>query len=122
MSKIELDGHCHCGRVRWTCSTRPEHLTRCNCSLCRRTGAVWAHRDPADVRLAYDPDDVIRYAHGDKSLDTVSCAHCGNTTHWEARDKSINRIALNTTMCDPAQVADLPVRLFDGADSWTYLD
>ena len=32
------------------------------------------------------------------------------------------RVALNARLLPPAELVDLPVRHFDGADTWKYLD
>jgi hypothetical protein len=32
------------------------------------------------------------------------------------------KMAVNARMMDPEEIADIPVRRFDGASSWTYLD
>ena len=35
-------GSCHCGAVRFQVEAEIEELTRCDCSLCRRKGALMA--------------------------------------------------------------------------------
>ena len=84
-----IEGACHCGAVRFTLRGRPEHLTRCNCSLCRRVRGLWAHAPVQDVTLSYDPDAVIRYVQGDRTLALISCRTCGGTTHWEGLDPTL---------------------------------
>lgn len=34
---------CHCGKVRIEIGTLPATVTDCNCSLCRRYGALWGY-------------------------------------------------------------------------------
>lgn len=41
-----IEGSCHCGNVKFTVTERPKWLTSCNCSICRRHAALWAHLDP----------------------------------------------------------------------------
>ena len=117
-----IEGACHCGAVRFTLRGRPEHLTRCNCSLCRRVRGLWAHAPVQDVTLSYDPDAVIRYVQGDRTLALISCRTCGGTTHWEGLDPTLDRVGVNFSMAEPAAIAGLRVRSFDGAETWTYLD
>ena len=38
-----LMGSCHCGRAHWTLEGDPGSITACNCTLCRRYGALWAY-------------------------------------------------------------------------------
>jgi len=44
-------------------------------------------------------------------------------THWEPVDKqNTQRMALNARLMDPAAIAHIRVRHFDGAESFRYLD
>jgi hypothetical protein len=36
-------GSCHCGAVQFELTESPETLVDCNCSICRRIGALWGH-------------------------------------------------------------------------------
>jgi len=118
-----IEGHCHCGAVRWRLNVKPDWLTRCNCSYCRRANALWAHADASQVRLDYPAGGVVRYLQGDRTLVFVSCLSCGCTTHWEAADReSGGRMAVNANMAEPAAITGLRIRRFDGAASWEFLD
>lgn len=118
-----LKGSCHCGSIKFVLNVVPDWLTSCNCSYCRRSGAVWAHATPSDISVDYQQSDVVRYAHGDKSLTFVSCKICGCTTHWEPlKEQTHPRMALNMNMVRSDDIKDIRVRLFDGAESWTYFD
>jgi hypothetical protein len=115
-----IRGSCHCGAVRFELATTPAWLTACNCSICRRTGALWAHADASEIKLTREPDATFGYCWGDKSLVFRTCRTCGCTTHWEGLRHS--RMAVNCRLSDPADIAGLPIRHFDGADTWAYLD
>tara|TARA_R110002072_G_scaffold66283_9_gene163438 strand:+ start:247 stop:654 length:408 start_codon:yes stop_codon:yes gene_type:complete len=118
-----IEGHCHCGAVRWTLTVRPDWLTRCNCSYCRRANALWAHADRSQVVFDYRADGVVRYVQGDKSLAFISCRSCSCTTHWEGVDPAgSGRLAVNANMAAPAAIEGLRIRNFDGAESWEFLD
>jgi hypothetical protein len=76
-----------------------------------------------DLRLAGKGALVTGGAGGvgrGKSLAFHSCRTCGCTTHWEGQRDS--RMAVNCRMADPAAIAALRIRRFDGADSWAFLD
>ncbi len=122
MTKPALSASCHCGAVTWSLAERPGKLVRCNCSLCRRVGALWAHAEQAGATFSYDPAKVVKYAYGDKTLTVVSCAVCGNTTHYEGLGEYADRCAVNASMANPAELDGIPVKHFDGAESWEYLD
>ncbi len=118
-----FEGSCHCGAVRFSVGEEPQWLVRCNCSYCRRCGGTWGHFTSDKVTLEYDPAHVVRYVWGDKTLANISCKTCGCTTHWESISAAAGtRMGLNFNMVDPAAIADLRVRRFDGADTWEFLD
>lgn len=118
-----LTGGCHCGAVRWRLAHRPADLTRCTCSYCRRSGALWAYGARREITIEADEAALIRYVQGDRTLAFVSCRVCGCTTHWDSLDPSDDaRMAVNARMADPIEIEDLPVRVFDGADSWRYVE
>ena len=118
-----LKGSCHCGAVKFELDDSPEWLTVCNCSICRRLGAVWAHSDIPNIKIVSAPDATFSYAQGDKTLAIHTCKTCGCTTHWESlQAEETSFMAVNTRMIEPADIADIRVRVFDGADTWKYLD
>ncbi|MBU2678082.1 MAG: GFA family protein [Gammaproteobacteria bacterium] len=118
-----LHGSCHCGAVRIEVARRPRSLTQCTCSICRRYGAQWAYYSRKTATISCNPDDVTAYVWGDKTLEFFHCNRCGCLTHYESVDKEDDsRIAVNARMISPADMADVKLRLFDGAETWKYLD
>ena len=117
----KISGSCHCGKVAFEISEAPAQLVDCNCSSCRRIGALWGHIDPANFILTSE-GETISYIHGDRTLSTHSCTNCGCTTFWKPVDPGLARMAVNFRMCDPEVVSGFRVRRFDGADSWEFLD
>lgn len=130
-----LQGSCHCGAVRLTLPHVPDKATRCNCSICRRLGGVWAYYAVGSVVVQGHPEHTEAYIWGDKSLRTIRCKTCGVATHWEplepleplapvdapAPQQPVQH-GVNLNNFEPALVQAVPVRLFDGADTWTFLD
>ena len=118
-----LAGSCHCGAVRIELASPSEHLIDCNCSICRRYGALWALIEAADVRLTGHPARTVGYEWGKRSIRTFHCGTCGCVTHWEpvAPDAG-TRFGVNMRNFDSKAIAGIAVRRFDGADTWTYLD
>lgn len=114
-----IEGTCHCGAVRYRIESAPEQVTECNCSSCRRTGALMAYYKPADVEIDGETDV---YMWGDRSLRLHRCKTCGNVTHWSPVDSTVERMGLNARLMPPEVLKAARVRKFDGADSWTFLD
>ena len=114
---------CHCGDVRLQVAARPESLTECNCSICRRYAARWAYYTRKTAQVLSDPDKVGVYIWGDRMLEFYHCKRCGCLTHSESVEKTDDsRIAVNARMMSPDDVADVRLKFFDGADTWQYVD
>jgi len=73
------EGGCHCGSIRITVNDDPVDASECNCSICRRTGALWTCSSPTRVTVC---GEGIGYVHGDKCLTLFHCNTCGVITHW----------------------------------------
>lgn len=113
-----LEGTCHCGSARWKLSELPVSATACNCTACRRYGALWAY--------GYEGENITVSGHTrayirGKSLSFNFCPGCGGVTHWRAlaaNDQGRRRIAVNLRMSDPEPIAQVPIDHFDGLDQW----
>ena len=118
-----LSGTCHCGAVRLDVPGPPPTLILCNCSICRRYGALWAFYPKDEVRVAGHPEHTEGYVWGDRTITTLRCRHCGCVTHWDhLPPKSGPQLSVNMRNFDPAEVGEARLRRFDGAHSWSYLD
>jgi len=118
-----IKGSCHCGDVTFSVPRKPQWLTVCNCSICRRVGALWAHFPVEDVEISAAPESTIAYVQGDKTLAVHTCKQCGCTPYWENLNPEENsRMAVNFRMCDPGEIDNIKLRHFDGADTWQFLD
>ena len=116
-------GSCHCGAVEIVYHGTPEKLVSCNCSICRRLAPLWAHGPEGVVAVKAPEGGLRRYNWGDRGIDFCACATCNCITHWEGRENATPRpMALNFNLVDPAAIAHLRIRHFDGADSWIFLD
>ncbi len=118
-----LAATCHCGDVKIEVPSRPDTVTLCNCSICRRLGALWAYYKVGTVRVTGHPENTNSYIWGDKTLRTVRCRRCGCVTHWEPLSLAAGgRMAVNVRNFDPEEFDELRIRRFDGARSWKYVD
>lgn len=118
-----LEATCHCGAVGLRVAALPDRITECNCSICRRTGALWAYYAVAQVEVVRGANATATYIWGDRTIAFHHCRTCGCTTHYSGvGDGGLDRIAVNARLL-PLDAADpVPVRRFDGADSWTAVD
>jgi hypothetical protein len=116
-----LQGTCHCGASGWTLDGDPGSITACNCTLCRRYGALWAY-DYEDGRIRVS-GPVARYhrARPDPALEILFCPTCGCVLCWRGlrlEPDGRRRIAVNVRLAPPDAVADLVIDHFDGLDTF----
>lgn len=101
-------------------------LTRCNCSICRRYGALWAYQQRKAIRVSDEKNALRGYRWGKGALEFFHCSFCGCVTHYhhtDRREDGSDMSAVNMRNAnDPSRIANLPVRLLDGAGSWKVLD
>jgi hypothetical protein len=118
-----LVGGCHCGAVRVEIPRRPRTLTNCNCSICRRYGALWAYYQAAAVRIVHEPGATESYSWGRKALRFVRCRTCGCLVNWErAQPRKVSYVGVNARNFEPSALGPVRIRALDGADTWKYLD
>ncbi len=112
---------CHCGGITLTAVQPPATVTSCNCSICYRLGSLWAYFTADQIEIV-KVTELREYSWGDKMIRYYSCTQCGCTTHYMSLQKDGRiRVAINTRMAALADTKNIPVRYFDGADSWRYL-
>lgn len=117
--ELPAEGACHCGRIRFTLPYLPQRITRCNCSVCRRYAAGWGYYQRREVAMTIADETEAAYAWNDHMIRFIHCRHCGCLTHYEDVERTPeSRLAVNMNMVAPALWQDLPVRYFDGADTF----
>ena len=118
-----LVASCHCGAVEIEIDRRPRTLTQCTCSVCRRYGALWIYRTRKTARVVRGANAESAYLWNDKVMEFYHCNGCGCVTRYESIEKADDsRIAVNARMLAPQEIEDARIRIFDGADSWKFLD
>ncbi len=114
---------CHCGAIQIEISELPARLIECNCSICRRCGALWGYLNRKTAMVSFAPGAASAYVWGDKDIEFIHCNTCGCVTHYEGIEKTEEeRLAVNFRMFPASEIASLELRMFDGADSWKLLD
>ena len=122
LDKIDVkpvhQGSCHCGAVKFTVKL-PDGLVdprRCNCSMCRRRGAIVASVPLADLKIDQGEASLGTYQFNTKTAKHHFCLHCGIYTHHQRRsDPTLYAINIGCLEgVDPFVLAKVPV--YDGAD------
>ena len=132
---MTVQGSCHCGGVRIEVPAAPEWAASCNCSVCRRTGALVSYYRPAEVRVE---GKTATYITGDRFIRFHHCTECACHTHWSANPEALagelpeevrsaldDRMGVNARLLDGFELRggrclmdgrELEVRFFDNAD------
>lgn len=117
-----LTGSCHCGNAGWTLAGDPGPVTACNCTLCRRYGALWAYDFEGERAAVHGPlSRFVRVGKADPALEILFCPHCAAVIAWRGlrlKEDGRRRMAVNVRLAPPDAVADLPIDHFDGLDSF----
>lgn len=123
-NELLINMSCHCGALKLEINGAiPAAVTSCNCSICRRSGALVAYYNPKNVRILAEAGATDEYSWGDKSIAFVRCSTCGCFSHWRSLDPNMtDRMGVNVRLFTNVDFTKIKVRRFDGADTWKYLD
>ena len=110
-----LNGSCHCGTVKFKVRTAVAPAGRCNCSLCRRKGALMSPAFPAEqLDIVSGKDDLTLYQFNTRVAKHYFCRHCGiYPFHQTRRDPTQWRV--NLGCIEGLDVYALESTVFDGA-------
>ena len=106
-------GSCHCGAVRFEVELRGgfEKLWRCNCTLCRRKGAIMAGVPLDRLRITRGQDKLTLYEWNTREAKHYFCSVCGIYTHHQRRSNP-NEFGVNAACLEgvsPFDFAEVPV-------------
>jgi hypothetical protein len=116
MSETRI-GRCHCGGVEFTVTLENglEDLRRCNCSLCRRKGAIMASAPVEHLKVTKGAELLSLYTWNTGTAKHYFCKICGIYTHHQRRSNpalfGFNVACLDDV--DPYALTD--IRIGDGA-------
>ena len=118
-----MKASCHCGNVTISAEKPPEVIITCTCSICRRLGAMWGHYTSDQVELKIESEPTVFYIWGDRLIEFHYCPRCScSTHHTHSENYEGDRFSINCRMADPKDIEGIPVKCFDGADTWQFID
>ena len=114
----EYTGSCHCGAVRFT-FTGPDTIEnglRCNCSICRRKGALISSfsLSPDEIRIDVEDDALATYTFGKQVAQHHFCRRCGIYPFHQTWRKP-GHYRVNVGCIEGVDATSLPFDVFDGA-------
>lgn len=106
-------GSCHCGSIAFEVDLANgfENLRRCNCSLCRRKGAIIASVPVERLRVTQGTDMLTLYQWNSKTAKHYFCKVCGIYTHHQRRSNP-REFGFNVACIDgvnPFELTDIGV-------------
>ncbi|MGB1920415.1 MAG: GFA family protein [Candidatus Puniceispirillaceae bacterium] len=103
-------GSCHCGRVRFEVAEDAHGASRCDCSLCRRKGAVMLTAAREAFRLTAGEEHLSLYQWNTRTAQHYFCRHCGiYTHHWRRRRPEYGYNSGCIDGLDPRQFDNAPI-------------
>ena len=109
---------CHCGAVEIEVNLKDglTNLKRCNCSMCKRKGAIIKNINKEDLKIIKGEDKLNVYQFKTKVAKHYFCNTCGIHTH-NLRRADPNTYGINIACLegiDPQEIFKLDVGINDG--------
>jgi hypothetical protein len=106
-------GGCHCGLVRFECTTDLAMVTACNCSICTKKG-IWHLIVPQDrFALLSGKDDLTTYTFNTGVAKHHFCKVCGVHPFYVPRSDP-DKIDVNARCLDDFDTLAITPKHFDG--------
>jgi hypothetical protein len=117
-----LRAACHCTAVRFELATTPEWVLDCNCTLCRRYGALWAYPEQGEVTFVQGAEATDTYMWNGRGLAFHRCRECGCVTHMMVNEDPPWIYGINARMIPTLDPSSVRVRQKDNGHTgvfWT---
>ncbi len=107
-----MRGTCHCGAVVLEVALAAGLATarRCDCSFCRRRGAIAVSAPLAGMTILQGADNLTLYQWGTRTAKHWFCKTCGIYTHHQRRSNP-DEYGVNAAILDgvhPRDLGDVP--------------
>ena len=102
-SKVYTGG-CHCGLVRFECTSDLDMVTACNCSICTKRGLHFTFLSPKSFVLRAGEDNLKEYLFNKHAIRHQSCIG------------SVVEVFANGSKPDGTEVVALNVTCIDGIE------
>ena len=73
MTKRTFEGSCHCGLVRFQVDLALDHVRSCDCSVCRKRGALIHRVEREDLRLLTPIEELTVYRWHTRTAEDYFC-------------------------------------------------
>ena len=120
--KRAYQGGCHCGAVRFSADIDlGKGASRCNCSVCLKTGVTSTMIKPADFTLLSGQDHLQTYEWGYRISQRFFCKACGVHSFARGHLEEVggDYVSVNVSCLDDIEPTAIKVVHWDGRhDNW----
>ena len=101
----KYNGSCHCGNVQFEVDAELHKGVRCDCTICKRKGAVMVLVDKEQLTITSGEENLSAYQFNTNIANHFFCKTCGIYTHHKRRRD--DGFGVNTGCLDSFTTADL---------------
>jgi hypothetical protein len=110
-------GSCHCGHIAFEVEGDLHSVKECNCSICRRLGALRWFVPRSQVRFITPESNLSSYQFGKRSIHHHFCAICGCAPMGTGAHNGVEMFSINARCLEGVDLSALKIRQVDGR-SW----
>lgn len=110
-------GSCHCGKIAFNVEADISDAMDCNCSMCRRRGALLAFVPRDALTLKTPESDMGTYTFNKHAIQHHFCPTCGIAPYGEGADprSGAKTAAINVRCLPDVDLDALKITKVDGA-------
>ena len=113
---MSFRGSCHCGRLAYTVDEDlPTRAMACNCSICRRKGALHHFTTPDKFSFSGSEQDVAGYEWNKRVIRHEFCRTCGCAPFAHGTGPNGPQVEINLRCAPGIDLDSLQIEKFDGA-------
>ena len=108
-------GGCHCGQVRFECTSDLAMVTACNCSICTKKGLHFTFLPPRSFQLRAGAENLREYLFNKHAIRHQLCSDCGVEVFAHRKNSDGTEVvALNVSCIDGIELAKVAMTPLDG--------
>ena len=113
---MSFKGSCHCGRLAYEVDEEmPAKAMACNCSICRRKGALHHFTTPDKFRREAADEDIRVYTFNTHNVRHQFCRACGCAPFARGEGPNGPMVEINLRCAEGIDPDSLQVTMYDGA-------
>jgi hypothetical protein len=113
---MSFRGSCHCGKLAYKVDEDlPAKAMECNCSICRRKGALHHFTTPDRFSFEGSSEDIAVYTFNKHNVRHQFCRTCGCAPFAEGQGPNGPVVEINLRCAEGIDLDSLEIAKFDGA-------